>query len=168
MACWLLDARPLYEPPMTCDQLDPQEHISMTFESNFRCCYSWKRIWKCLHVSTIVFRSQSVKIISDVQGIINNSDYYFFCQFSLALDNIRIRHQWGISSHNVENVNCFGHPLKRTPTTCNISVSWKHKICEYMFRYPTKKKSAHICLRHIPFWCLYDSFITVQSYDVHK
>ena len=47
VACRLFGATPLPEPMPPYCQLDPQEQISVKFESQFKQFHSRKRVWKC-------------------------------------------------------------------------------------------------------------------------
>ena len=46
MACGLFGAKPLPKPMLGYCQLDPQEQISVKFESNYKALHSRKCIWK--------------------------------------------------------------------------------------------------------------------------
>ena len=47
MACHMFSAKPLPEPMMTFNKLDPYEETSLKFQSKYRTFLSWKCIWKC-------------------------------------------------------------------------------------------------------------------------
>ena len=47
MACRLIGAKPLSKPMLGFCQLEPQEQISVKFESKYKTFHLWKNIQKC-------------------------------------------------------------------------------------------------------------------------